>query len=282
MARKLLLVPILILGFCVVARAQNDAKAHSSLNGIWHVIGDKWSTSWPWPIVDATLSVEGDTIYAEAGFNVLCSNGNTSQAFRLLLKGKIAEDGTFLLGSDHDSVSPQAEIRGHIPDAGATSWAGSLTIENPSSDSKCIYSVAKDLVAQAYPSLSGTYSGTITGPGMGAGLAITLHLTPGEVTADATHSQKEPRYFTPLNATIDVSGYRIHKATTDAVLSHTRGRNRVRGDGFSLEFPTDDGVTINLAGDYRDLSGSTLQVIYFTSLPSDNAPESAAGNLTRQ
>jgi len=38
MARKLLLVPILILGFCVVARAQNDAKAHSSLNGIWHVI----------------------------------------------------------------------------------------------------------------------------------------------------------------------------------------------------------------------------------------------------
>lgn len=280
MAGKLLFVPILLLGLCTATRAQDDPKPHSSLTGIWHIFGDKWSPSLP--IVDATLSVRGDTIYAEAGFDVLCSNGSNNQGFRLLLKGKIADDGSFLLGSDHDSGHPQGEIRGHVPAEGSTNWAGSLTIANPSSDPSCIYSIAKDFVAQAYPSLSGTYSGTITGPDLGAGLTITLHLTPGEVAADPTHSHKEPWYFTPLNATLDVSGYRIHKATTDASLSRTHGRDRVEGDGLSVELQTEDGVTINLYGYYRDLSGSTLQVIYFTSQPSESPSESAAGNLTRE
>jgi hypothetical protein len=159
---------------------------------------------------------------------------------------------------------------------------GSLSIANPSSSPDCIFSYVKDFVAAAYPLLGGTYTGAITGPGLGAGLTVTLHLTPGEVTTDAKRSGPDPFYFTPLNANIDVSGYRVYTAVADVALPHAGGTDRVLQDGFFLEFKTDDGPVVTLAGSYTNLSGSTVDVAYFTSVHGKSTSEVGAGRLTRQ
>lgn len=280
MAGRILLLPLLLLGLCSLTQAQEDAKSFAALNGIWHILGEKYSPTGPY--LALTLTVHEDTVYGSGQFGVNCSNRNAGVGVGFYLKGKIAEDGSFLLTSEGLSPSIEARIRGHAPTEKATSWTGSPSIKNPSSRPGCIFDYAKDFVAAAYPSLRGTYTGTIHGKTLGAGLTVTLQLAPGEATADAGRSGFEPFYFTPLNATIDVTGYRVYTAVADTALPHPGGTDQVQRDGFLLEFTTDDGPEVTLVASYSDLAGSTVDVAYFTQFDGKSTKEGGGGKLARQ
>jgi hypothetical protein len=292
--RKVLLL-LFFSGFCIASLAQDATKTYSALNGIWHIAGARGPSHFPF--LALSIAVNGDTVYGTGSLEVTCSNRRGSgQGTTVSVIGNIAGDGSFLLTNTKGEArfAPQVSIRGRIPAGEERTWGGSLTIATVTAWPDCAFRDSRDFVATPYPTLSGTYTGTINGPDLGAGLTISLQITQTQVVADDAFRSDdaarpdelspsmEPPFYTPLNATIAVSGYRRFTAEAVATKTHMWWADRVAGDGFSLEFPVEDGSTVALAGHYTKLSGSTLEVLYGRFVNGKPTKEIGSGNLARQ
>jgi hypothetical protein len=292
--KRNVLLLLFLFGFCIASLAQDAPKTYSALNGMWHITGARDPRQHPF--LALSFAVNGDTVYGSGSLELTCSNKSGVVGTGVFVTGKIAQDGSFLLTSTKGEarIGQQVSIKGKVPAEGATTWAGSLTIvyatARPRPD--CEFRLSRDFVATPYPALSGTYTGTITGPDLGGELTVSLKITQGQVTADDTFGPNESarpdepspaleRFYTPLNATITVSGYRSFTAEAVAVNRH-KGANQIDGDRFRLEFPLEDGSTLTLNGWYPKISESTLVVVYNTLVNGRFTKEEGSGKFTRQ
>jgi hypothetical protein len=291
--KKNVLLLLFLFGFCIASLAQDAPKTYSALNGMWHITGARDPRQHPF--LALSFAVNGDTVYGSGHLELTCSN-QTGLGTTVFVTGKIAEDGSFLLTSTKGEarIGQQVAIQGKVPAEGATTWAGSLTIvyANARPRPDCEFRLSRDFVATPYPALSGTFTGTITGPDLGGELTVSLKITQGQVTADDTFGPNESarpdepsptleRFYMPLKASIAVSGYRSFTAEAVAVNTH-KGANKIDGDGFRLEFPLEDGSTVTLNCWYPKISEPTLVVVYSTSVNGRLTKEDGSGKFTRQ
>jgi hypothetical protein len=281
-AGKLLLLCGFLSGFCRALPAQETPRPFEALNGMWHIAGTRNPSQYPFLAI--SFAVQGDMVYGFGDLQVRCLNRDANSGTTLWVAGKVNADGSFVMTSSQVFNDPfvQATIRGAVPSEGSTEWAGSLTLANSSSGRDCVFNYARDFVATAYPSLGGSYAGSIHSPSVGPGLDITLRLAPGEISCNESPGSSGPFCATQMNATIEVSGYRNFTAEAVATRPHSGGVDNLQADGFSVEFPLEDGSRVSVYGFYSDGRGSALHVAYSTWIDGKPAREGGSGVLIRQ
>ena len=263
-ACKLFLGPLLLLSFGLTSCVQPSLKSYAAIDGNWHIAGTEGTFGVlpaQSPLLTFAIGMIGNNIYASGDAGVNCSNGGAIGG-SMSLAGQIASDGTFLLSNSAvplDSI--QIAIKGTIPAEGATTWSGSYTVTNAASETSCSFNVSSDFVADLYPSLSGTYSGTLTGSGLGSGITVTTQITQGAFTSAVVSPTVSPTFFTPLSATITVSGPPSLSSGTTTSSQIPVESNRVTGDLFALTYLMNDGSKLDLSGSITDSAGTSLKVI---------------------
>ncbi len=270
----------MLSGFGLTSCVQPPLKSYAAINGILHISGTEGTFGFlpvQSPLLTFAIGVIGNNIYASGDAGVNCSNGGAIGG-SMSLTGQIATDGTFLLSNSAvplDSI--QITINGTIPAEGATTWSGSYTVTNAASETSCSFNASSDFVADLYPSLNGTYSGTLTGSGLGSGITVTTQITQGAFTSATLAPSMPLMFFTPLSATITVSGSPNLTSGTTNSSQIQAGSSRVTGDLFALTFLMNDGSKLNLSGAITDSAGTSLQVV---STPFSGI--NGSGTLTRQ
>jgi hypothetical protein len=276
-ASKLFLLPLLLSSLCLTSCVQNAPKSFAAINGNWHIAGGENSSQYP--LLTLALGVDGNLIYGHGSVGVNCSSAGSSIGGSLSVTGQVASDGTFELTNASSLGSIQVAIRGRVPADGSTTWAGSFTLTNAASQTLCTFDVQRDFVATAYPLLNGTYAGTITGRGVGSGMSIVTQVAEGAFASLPRLSPNPPLYFTPLSATIIVSGSPCFTTGTTAATS----LSEIAGDYFVLNYTMNDGSTLSIDGFFTDPSESILQVRpWFVNGGKCDGISGSGNTLTRQ
>jgi hypothetical protein len=276
-AGKLFLLLLLLSSLSLFSFAQDKHQPYAALNGNWLLAGSEDPTQFPF--LALAMGVSGNMVYGEGNLQVNCSSkGGMSISF--FSTGQIASDGSFLLTAS--SSLSQIVIRGKVPAEGASAWSGSYSASNltirSTDPSKSCADVSGDFEATLYPPLDGTYAGTITGKGLAPGISVSAAITQGAFTS-GRRSESGPVYFyTPLSATITVSGLSSHLSVTIPVSPDTR----IAGDTVLLTYSMDDGSVLMLAGSFTDSSQSALQVNFTISGNGKLGEVKGSGKLTRQ
>jgi hypothetical protein len=277
---KIFLLPLLLLSSGLTSCVEPPLKSYAAIDGNWHIAGTEGTYGFlpvQSPLLTFAIGVIGNNINASGDVGVNCLNGGAIGG-SMSLTGQIASDGTFLLSNSAvplDSI--QITIKGTIPAEGATTWSGSYTVTNAASETSCSFNASSDFVADLYPSLSETYSGTLTGSGLGSGITVTTQITQGAFTSASLVPSLPLMFFTPLSATITVSGSSNLTSGTTTSSQIPVASNRVTGDLFALTYLMNDGSKLNLSGWITDSAGTSLHVVA-TPFSGING----AGILTRQ
>ena len=264
LARKLRFLPLLLLSLGMTSCVQNTPKSYAALNGNWHLSGQQGATQLPLlksPLLTFAMGVSGKTVSANGTAGVNCSGGDGALAGSMSFSGQIAADGTFeLTNSAEPRDTIQLTIKGKVPPDGATTWAGSYTMVNSTPPTGCIFNLSSDFVATAYPPLNGTYSGKITGHGLGSGIMDSTVISQGAITAAPLRPSLPVIYYIPLRATIEVSGSSSYSSGTTTASQSAAASSSVSGNSLSLNYLMNDGSTVLLEGWFPNPSESTLQV----------------------
>jgi hypothetical protein len=133
-----------------------------------------------------------------------------------------------------------------------------------------------------YPTINGTYAGTLSGSSSGPGAAFTLSTK----LTEAAFTLKDfvpgiTYYYAPLSATMTAQGSSCFTSggTTSALLLGPVGQ--VVGDNIALAYTTDTGSTLSVTGHFSDASEKTLML--FGSVFSGKCRgEHISGTLTLQ
>ena len=152
-------------------------------------------------------------------------------------------------------------MKGTVPAEGAITWSGSYTVTNAAAETSCSFAASSDFVADLYPSLSGAYSGKLTGSGLGTGITVTTQITQGAFTSGTLAPALPLMFLTPLSATITVSGSPNLTSGTTNSSQISIAENRVTGDLFALTYVMNDGSKLNLSGRITGSAGTSLQVM---------------------
>lgn len=244
----------LLLTSCV----RNPPISGTAIEGNWHVVGGENQSQYPF--LTLTLVVNGNMLYGSGNVGVSCASSDLPQIRAgFSFTGQIGSDGSFTL-SNSSLGSLQIAIRGKVPAAGSTTWAGTFSISNSPTQTSCILNESGDFVASLYPPLSGTYAGKIVGQGFGSGITLVTQVTQGPLSLTPVpggSSLAIPLYI-PLSATVSVSGSPCFSTGTSAPL--TMAPSTLNGDSFLLSYAMNDGSNLQLQGWFTDSSESTLQV----------------------
>ncbi|HKN21549.1 MAG TPA: hypothetical protein VJX73_09035 [Terracidiphilus sp.] len=148
-----------------------------------------------------------------------------------------------------DSI--QYTITGKLPAPGASTWQGTYTIVN-SPSSTCVFNFSGSFTATAYPTLNGTYAGTIDGSGLGSGISITLKVSQDEQTLE--QSMNGAVTYIPLSGTITVTGSSCFTSGTIV-----NGQvSQIDADTFMMWASMNDGSTMEIHGWVSDQTEATL------------------------
>lgn len=266
-APKLFLLPLL---FCCVTFScltltscvQPTHSSSAALEGNWHIAGQLGNAPLQLvqsPLIAFSMGVSGSTVYANGSIDVTCTNGGAIGG-SMYLTGSIASDGTFTLTNASEPLdSIQITIHGKVPAGGATAWSGSYTLAN-ASDTSCAFNQSSSFVATLYPPLNGTYSGTITGPGYGSGITVTVQISQGQFTSASAPRSSAPTFFIPLSSSISVVGSSSYTSGSTSAMGMPMLTDGVAGNYFGLDYTMNDGTSLFLVGWFSDSSESTLQV----------------------
>jgi len=264
-ARKLLFLPLLFLSIGLTSCGRIISPSFAALDGNWHIAGEQGNKILPplqSPLLTFAIGVSGDTVYASGNVGVICSSGTGAIGGTSELIGEIASDGTFQLSNSNEPLdSIQITIQGKAPAPGSTTWSGNYTVTNGSTAIGCTFNLTSDFVATLYPPLDGTYSGTITGQGLGSGITVTTQITQGTFTSGKLTARSSGSvYYTPLSATITVSGSPSFTTGTTDASQLLPGSSSIGGNSFALNFLMNNGSTLTLTGWFSDPSETTLQI----------------------
>jgi hypothetical protein len=280
---KLLFLPLLLMSIGLTSCGRIIQASYAALDGNWHIAGEQGNQILPplqSPLLTFAIGGSGDTVYANGNVGVICSSGSSAIGGGVELTGQIASDGTFLLSNSAfplDSI--QITIQGKVPAPGSTTWSGSYTVTNGPTAIGCSFNLSGDFVASLYPPLDGTYSGTITGQGLGSGITVTTQITQGTFTSITLSPSARTIYFIPLTATITVSGSSSYTTGTTTASQLLPGSSSIGGNSFALTFLMNNGSTLTLSGWFSDPSESTLQI---EGPLSSSGSVFGSGTLTRQ
>lgn len=261
-APKLFLLPLLLFCLVLTSCVQPIRSSYAALEGNWHIAGQLGPGPLQLvqsPLIAFSMGASGNSVYANGSIDVTCANGGAIGG-SMYLTGSIASDRSFTLTNasvPEDSI--QITIHGIVPTSGATTWAGSYTLVNASNTS-CVFSQSSDFAATPYPPLNGTYSGTITGPGFGSGIAVTVQISQGPFTSAPSPTSSTPTYFIPLSSTISVVGSSSYTAGATSAKGIPMLTDGVAGNYFGLNYTMNDGSTLFMTGWFLDSSESTLEV----------------------
>lgn len=272
---KLFLRSLLFLSIGLTSCARIISSSDSPLDGNWHIAGEEGNRILPplqSPLLTFAIGVSGNSIYANGNVGVICSSGTGAEGGSMQLTGQIASDGTFLMSNSNEPLdSIQITIQGKVPAPGSTTWSGNYTVTSGSTAVVgCTFNLSGNFVASLYPPLNGTYSGTITGQGLGSGITVTTEITQGAFTSAKFSPSAPSFYFIPLSATISVSGSSSFTTGATTAIQLLPGSSSVGGNAFELTFLMNNGSTLTLFGWFSDPSESTLQI---------EGPLSTSGNL---
>lgn len=269
-ARKLVLLPLLLLSAGVTSCIQSAPKTYEAIDGNWHLtgaVGDFPTSLSQSPLLAFSIGAVGNNIYANGHFGMTCSDGSTGFGNVTIsgttsLTGSIAADGTFVLANSASLLdSIQITIKGKIPENGTTTWPGSYTITGTTAQTACSQSQSGTFVASLYPLLNGTYSGTIVSPQPGSTITVTTQITQNAFTATTSPPSTAPVFFAPLTATITVDNGSSKTSGTTSIQGIPASSSRANGDLFTLQYVLINGNVLTLTGRFGDSSESTLQVL---------------------
>jgi hypothetical protein len=263
--RSLVLLFVCAAGF---SHAQGAAGPDAAaLIGNWHVFG---STDPKSSGASVSIYADGDRIYGSGTYNILCRNGgNVGGGF--VVEGAISSGGTFILDSpkyiedeSRSGEETKITIGGEIPGAGESTWAGTYSIARigPDGPDEHCPALSGDFVAARYAPPSGTYSGTIVGPGFGSGTPVTLDLRPSgahcypNMNTD-TGSQKV--CFSSLQGSLTLNGATGISPEPITLSTAETGHFDQIGDGFSLGLVLDDGSGLEILCTFQDVSSGVLR-----------------------
>lgn len=261
-ASKLFFLPLLLLSLGLTSCVQNAPKSYAAINGNWHLAGEQGippNLLTQAPLLTFAIGVDGNKIYASGNVGGKCSDGLGEVIGVMSLSGQIASDGTFMLANSSPLDSIQISIKGKVPAEGATTWAGSYVISNPAAGTSCVLNASSDFVADLYPPLNGTYSGTISSSSLGSGIKVTVQITQGAITSSLLTSSLQTVYG-PLTGTIAVSGSPTLTSGTTVAGSVQALSNSLKGDTLILTYQMNDGSKFTLSGWVSNPSESTLQI----------------------
>jgi hypothetical protein len=267
-AGSLLRLPLLLSCLGVTSCIQISRQPSSALNGNWHISGAP-SSRGPLqiplqqsPLLTFAIGVIGETVNASGSVGINCSN-SSSLGGGTTLTGRVAADGTFQMSNAAQPVDTiQIAIQGKVPADRETTWTGSYTVTNAVPATGCSFNATGNFVASRYPPLNGTYSGMITGQGLGTGVKVTAQISQGVFTSANLPKSGRATYFTPLNSTMEVSGSAtLTSGSTESEAAS--GESSIAGDGFILNYKMNDGSMLALSGWFGESSQSTLHVNLF-------------------
>lgn len=254
----------------------------SNISGNWHIVGAHSMSQFP--LVAFAVGVSGNTVYGNGDIGVNCSQGSSALgasaiAASVAVTGQVASDGSFQMSNAAEpSDTIQISIEGTLPKDGATTWNGHFTLANAASQTGCLFSYSEDFTATSYSPLTGTYSGTITGPKLTSGLNITISVSQGQPTISTNVPLSNLGVTIPLSGSVNVTGSSCYSSTTAAAAA----ASSIAGDGFGLIFPMDDGSTLTVQGWFADPTESTWQVQTTHTAMGACSVEAGSGTLTRQ
>jgi hypothetical protein len=262
-AKKLFLLPLLLLTLCLASCVQNASRSYTAINGNWHIVGAQDLS--PRPLLTLAIGASGNAVYATGDVGVNCANNGGGVGGSLSMTGQVGSDGTFVLSNSAFPLNTiQVSVTGKVPAEGSTTWMGSYAITNAASDTTCTFNQSNSFVATAYPPLDGTYTGTIAGQAPNPNITLSAQITQGSPTFDQTLSPMQQGFRIPLNGTIAVTGSPCFTSgTTTAGATGAPSlpvEGSIDGEVFSLTYLMNDGSELQLLGFLADPTESTLNI----------------------
>jgi hypothetical protein len=251
-------------------KVSNPPSSPSDITGNW-VLVPALSASGGGPPISAYLSSNNGAVSGNAVVGGACPldcvngccGGPFCAGFNGSLSGTIDNQGNLTLGSAVSNGGPVFSMT-------ATASQGQLANGTFNLTGSC---PAKGTIAGTeYPTLAGTYSGTLTSSNTGQSFAISE-------TLDQS-SALNPQGFFDVNATANLSGYScVTSATEGTPLDMYSG---FLGDSFMVSMNASPGGTLNLSGAISP-DGKTLLATYeFAQLGSKCNIDFGTGTLTLQ
>lgn len=243
----------------------------SPLSGNWHLSGvNSRRGDWRPPFLSFAIEADGEEIHGQGDIVAACQNSSQISGGSAYFTGQIASDGTFEANNYKDLSHVKLSIHGTVPAPRDTSWQGTYTIKNLSTEPPCILDESGAFTATRYAPFTGTYSGSFTDSRFGAALAVTVEVIQGE-----PGDYSGVGFRIPLGGQITVVGLSCFRSGT-ATSSRT---NETRGDEFWLTFSMEDGALLHLNGN-RFLEDSEESTIKNASLIVEGGRCSGAGGVS--
>jgi hypothetical protein len=256
---------LLLLNFSLISHGQGTKTSPASvpytltrslpsaLSGNWHLAGvnSRRVGEWRLPFLSFAIEADGNRLDGQGDILAGCQDSPLMRGGTTYFTGKIASDGTFEADNYKSPSKVRLSIHGTVPAPGDSTWQGTYTLKNLSTESDCILDESSAFTATRYASFTGTFSGTITNSQLGTSYAVTFQVTQGE---PGSYSEMGVRI--PLGAQITVFGL---PCSTRGTATKTR-TNQIRGDEFFLTFTMDDGALLHLDGNrfLEDSGESTI------------------------
>jgi hypothetical protein len=226
-----------------------------------------------------SMGVVGTEIHGQATFGVTCSNATSESGFDVVMDGEIAADGSFEMknAATNDVLFT---IQGKAPLSGATTWSGSYTFSSHSG-SLCTIQESGNFNATQLPSVTGTYSGTVTSGAAQQATSATISttLTQGSFTS-TSFVPGTPYYYTPVTATLTADGASCFTSAATGDPLPLAPAGQVMGNFVQLTLTTDTGETINAEGYFTDDTQKTMT--FQGSVSGSSCTQQFNGTLTLQ
>lgn len=237
--RKILLLLLGLLSSCGV---HIGPSSPSDVNGNWLLVGNQ--SRGQYPVLSTTLTVNGNEITGISSIHFLCSD---KSEFGLILNvaGQIAPDGTFQFNSLHPN---SLQIMGSIPRNGEATWTGNYKWDDGSQGpNSCTAQRNGNFIAAPITSLSGTYTGVISGSGSIAYARVTAQVSQGTTLSQLSY---------PLNGVVAVEGSSCFKQGTTAGNTVS---SFLEGMFYNVVYNMDDGSQMYVSGWIYDPKETTLE-----------------------
>jgi uncharacterized protein YceK len=237
----------------VIRPTTSGATTGTASTGNWQIAGQTGTTQLP--ALALSLAAGNGNVYLSGTFFEMCGGLALGTQFNNVV-APLGTGGSFSVDPTGGQVA--VTISGMAPAAGATSWSGTYTLE-PNATGAGISCVAAPstaaFTATMLPSLSGTYTGTVSG---GADQSmrgtISLNLTQGHETSGVVNGNSVS--YVPLGGTVTFSGI---SCFTQGISVAGPG-SEAGGDGFQQTFQMNDGSEVVLNASSWPVSGSALLV----------------------
>lgn len=239
----------------VLGCGSNDDLPAASLNGVWHLAGNRGLEQYP--LLSLSLIVNGNQISGRGEMMVSCDNRSLGFGGSLYLSGQIASDGTFQLGvpaSSAFSNDTEIVIKGTVPKRGQSTWNGTYSFKSTTQNTGCIINQSSAFTATAAGPVNGGYAGTLNRSGSPSDkISVSAKLLQG-APASITRPVVTTVYYLPITGTLSVSGSPCFARGSIS----ERTISEIAGDYLSLDFLMEDGSQVHLAGFFDSSAESSF------------------------